>query len=514
MFRVMIADDEPIMRQALQTLTNWEALDCQVVYTAANGQEILDNLENARPDIIVTDIRMPEADGIQIARYVWEHELQAKVIILTAYADFSYAKSALKYNVVDYVTKTGAFDGLTEAVEKAKEQLKRERRQQGIQGGEAETENFLKAVIDGTLYRREDILEKEARLQVGLRDYLVLLFQFCTDRGEDQAKNRKAEGSLLNFLGMLFGDQIRKGFFIGRNTLALLLNGVEEDFQDEIGKKCGQAVDMMDNFMKLDVYIGISTRAGSILELSESCQQARNALGGSFLDNRGKIRFYQKTRNLPQEYYRDLEKMTGNLSREIHKGEVQQALDTLCGLLDCQKAYHCPGDEIKNSGIQILGICRKYLAEFDMDICDLTGWHPGITSRIYGCTHVEEYRGLMEEMVRSVAEFLGGTANRKNSLVSKCEEYIEEHFMSCMSVADVARYVGASPSYLSRIYKEATGHTLIFQLNRKKIEQAKNYLRDTDMKIYEIADALGFENTTYFSYFFKKHTGISPKDYK
>lgn len=112
MYRVMLADDEPIVRKALQTLIDWKRLGCEVVFVASNGREVLEHMEEEAPDILVTDIRMPGADGIALVKYVKEHELPVQVIILTAYADFSYAQAAVKYGAADYVTKTGALDGL------------------------------------------------------------------------------------------------------------------------------------------------------------------------------------------------------------------------------------------------------------------------------------------------------------------------------------------------------------------------------------------------------------------
>ena len=122
-YKIMLADDEPIMRKALQSLIDWERIDCEIVYVAENGQEVLNALIEIQPDILITDIKMPGADGIEISKYIWEKRLSTKVILLTAYADFSYAQSAIRYNVVEYVTKTGAFDELLRAVERCKMML-------------------------------------------------------------------------------------------------------------------------------------------------------------------------------------------------------------------------------------------------------------------------------------------------------------------------------------------------------------------------------------------------------
>ncbi len=150
-YKVMLADDEPIMRKALQSLINWNSIDCEVVFVAENGKEVLNSLEEMRPDILITDIKMPGADGIEIAKYIWEKKLPTKVILLTAYADFSYAQSAIRYDVEEYVTKTGAFDELLRAVERCKLLLK-ERILLSSEEKEARMESFFRGVYDGNIY--------------------------------------------------------------------------------------------------------------------------------------------------------------------------------------------------------------------------------------------------------------------------------------------------------------------------------------------------------------------------
>ena len=169
---------------------------------------------------------------------------------------------------------------------------------------------------------------------------------------------------------------------------------------------------------------------------------------------------------------------------------------------------------IKNSGIQVQNNCRKYLSIFGKNLYEATGLPHSITHQIYECQLVEDYIRLMERIIRHTAEGIHQAADRRNSLIRDCESYIGGHYEKCTSVAEIARAIGTNSSYLSRIFKEATGRTIIQTLNQRKIEKAKEFLSSGDMKIYEVADALGFENTTYFSHFFKKHTGVSPKDYK
>ena len=95
-YKVVIADDEPIVRKAMQALIDWEGMDCRLVRLAANGQEVMEELQNGKPDILILDIQMPGLTGIDLAKYVWENKLPCRVILLTAYADFSYAQQTLR----------------------------------------------------------------------------------------------------------------------------------------------------------------------------------------------------------------------------------------------------------------------------------------------------------------------------------------------------------------------------------------------------------------------------------
>lgn len=119
MWKVMVADDETYMLEAMEKLIDWKKLDCQLVYKAENGQELLEQIKNSAPDIVITDIKMPLMSGIQVAQYVYEHMLPVKIIILSAYADFEYAQEAIEYDVCGYIVKTSVIEMLPGMIQKA-----------------------------------------------------------------------------------------------------------------------------------------------------------------------------------------------------------------------------------------------------------------------------------------------------------------------------------------------------------------------------------------------------------
>lgn len=119
MWKVVVADDEDYMLEAMEKLIDWEKLDCQLVYKAKNGYELLEQIKNGVPDIVITDIKMPVMSGIQVAQYVYEHMLPVKIIILSAYAEFEYAQDAIQYDVCGYIVKTSVIEMLPAMIKKA-----------------------------------------------------------------------------------------------------------------------------------------------------------------------------------------------------------------------------------------------------------------------------------------------------------------------------------------------------------------------------------------------------------
>lgn len=409
-YRVMLADDEPLMRKALQSLIDWNALECEVVYVAKNGEEVLEQLQRDVPDILVTDIKMPGKDGIAVSKYIWENKLPTKVILLTAYADFSYAQSAIRYNVVEYVTKTGAFDGVLQAVERCKRIIEGEKQSLIKEIRIVKTENFFKGIYDGSIY--DEVGARFDELGLSFEHYAIIFFRFLMDDNVERQRKKKMYDSLQNFFQMAFAEKIVHGMFLQKDVYGLVLECNDRKCFGEkyLIRACQEIMETMDSFMELFAYAGIS-------------------------------RIYHDKEKLPQAFR-----------------EAESALE------------------------------YSYLSENEI---------------------VNLYREEMDEKKPVVVS----TAVKKQ-ISQECLEYIEAHFEENISVADIARELGVSVSYLSRNFKESTGGTVIQTINQKKMERAEEYLLTTDLKIYEIAEMLGFENISYFSRFFKKHKGISPKEYK
>ena len=147
MWKVMIADDENYMLEAMENLIDWKKMDCQLVYKAKNGQLLLEQVKKNPPDIIITDIKMPLVSGIEVAKYIYENKIPTKVIILSAYAEFQYAQEAIKYDACGYIIKTSVIEMLPGIIQKAIGKLSQ------CSEGERENEEFFSDDIFGRLQK-------------------------------------------------------------------------------------------------------------------------------------------------------------------------------------------------------------------------------------------------------------------------------------------------------------------------------------------------------------------------
>ena len=164
MWKVIAADDEGYIREALQKLINWEKMDCSLEKVVSDGQELLEKIGEEMPDIVITDIQMPGVDGLEVCKYINATCPETQVIILTAYSDFEYAKRAIKYSVCEYVLKISIIDELPQAVEKAIGNLSRLKK-------EIEIQEYRKAgESESLLDQIEQYLEENFRKKIMLDD--------------------------------------------------------------------------------------------------------------------------------------------------------------------------------------------------------------------------------------------------------------------------------------------------------------------------------------------------------
>lgn len=501
MYRIIIADDEPIMHKALMALVDWKALDCEIVGAYYDGQAVVDHLQAEKPDIIISDIRMPRQSGIEIAQHISENALPIKVILLTAYADFSYAQQAIRYGVTEYVTKTGAITGIVEAVNRCIENITRENA--AIEPPSERITGFLKAIMDRSLHDLEKIDEKAALYKVAFSNATLLRMDVCGKR--DSTVEQAFTEGLAELLQAVFSEATLHFIPVGKTSCFLLLCNVSGNIQ----ARCNQVTTAYDNLVGHRLYIGISEPLCALSELPFALGQAEKALAQRFFDADTMVYCYRIQVDDSQKTS-VLSTLSEQLEAAVSVGNETQAQALVTRFLDCQKDMH----SVKNVKTEALLVMKRL-----ENTVRLYGEQEAIanmerTDDIETFSFFFEYAAYLQRFVSSCCRIVAASLKQGGSLIANTKRYIDDNYCRQLSLAEIASAVGANPSYLSRLYKEKSGITITDAVNRKKIARAQALLDAGGMKVYEIAAQIGIDDTTYFSHLFRKYTGVSPRTYQ
>jgi len=530
MYSVLIVDDEPNIRKGLISFISWRELDCVVVGQACDGHEAVEKMGELNPDIVITDIRMPGLDGIELSKYLSENLPAAKVIILTGHADFAYAQAAIKYNVVDFVLKPTSTETICKAIYTAIEQInfhaenkkKVKELEDKIYLSQGEMrKKFLLEVVSRSLSEKQQIANKIESLDFCLSSFYMLALEIQNNEDSELAETvqRKSEfiQSIESFFSFSYKDQNYIITYINRNRLALLLYSVcsNPNIQlKNILNTCEDILSSLQGFMQFSLRIGISSLHSHAEHIPKAYEEASYALE---ISNYGEssINVYTNfIRKLSDEEKVLIHKNTMEIIESIQNGRYNNAISSLHQLFEKQKQLKHPLDYIRNTAILICSQLSGLLADYSLSLSDHSEDKGSVYKIIIECNHVPQILKILTDMMEMVSERIHENNGNNNQIISKALQFIKENYMNAISLQSVSDFIHVSSSYLSHLFKKETGDTLTEAIAKFRVEKAKELLKRNDIRTYEIASLTGIDNPAYFSFIFKKYTGFSPKEYK
>lgn len=526
----MIVDDESVIRNGVLCLINWQELHCEVVYEAANGINARNFLESNPVDIVVSDIKMPGMDGLHLSKYIYESYPNTKVIILTAFADFSYAQSAIKYNVVDFIVKTSYVEKLPEAVCKAKELISKQKEKENkiklLQDNLSENmtevrEKFIKDVLNGIVINHEVIENRLKHLNIQFHNYFIISYEInpsievTTDINEEE--HNKFTIAVKNFLSLASKDYNHLTMIMNKNTLISIVSFTSSStavHTKALLMTCNEILSMVEGFMKFAVCIGISQMHSSTHELSLAYKESLEALSCNFYSENN-VSVYMKTPEVklglevnPTHQYTD-EIVSG-----IQHGDPKYAISSLMKLFDKFRNDKEAIEQVKISSMLLCSTCFRLLANYKLDENDYSKNEISIYHQIQNIKSLKSLSFLLSDVIKSVANLIYANNKQDNYLVREVNKFIRTNYNKAINLQIIADYVHVNSSYLSSLYKKQTGESLIDALNKYRVEIAKKLLMDSSKKVFEVAIAVGIEDPAYFTHVFTKYSGVSPKEYK
>lgn len=523
-YRVLLVDDEEDIRVGISRKMDWESLGFSLVGEAENGQEALELAEQLRPDVVLTDIRMPFMDGLELCRILTRSLPAARFVLFSGFDDFEYAKQAIQMNVFEYILKPISAQELSEVLDRLKKQLDAHRaevqnletlRRQYEESLPILRELFYTQLLDGRI-RAEQAAARAARYDIDLSGcaWTVGMAQFDSpdERGELLALSVRAflEDNLYAQQGctcraFLYGDSVA------------LLAGFDHSPQmyrltEEVNRVCKLAK----SYLNLTLTVGVGLPCTAIGEIPLAAAGARSALDYRVLVGAGRA-----------IYIGDLEPDSGTASTFDENDERELVGAVKLGTPEEVRAVVSRlAGKIREAGLA-LPQCHLFFLELFTSLLRLTRgaglemesvFGEGFTGavQITDFDSIEELENWCVDRCLRIHELLGRRrTDSTGRTVEKAKAFIEGHYAETdLSVETLCAYLHLSPAYFSTLFTWAPDMSFTAYVTQVRMEHAADLLRNSEDKTYLIAEKTGYLDPNYFSYVFKKHFGLSPTRFR
>lgn len=499
-FHLLIVDDETPIRKGLTQVINWEAIDCIIDDTASDGLEAIEKMKKYNIDIIITDIRMPEADGLVLAKYVMENYPDIKVIILSGYADFKYAQTAIQYNVSDFLLKPISIEQVVNAVQNAQKEIIANRQKNSFQKSDIA---FMK---DQLLQELTDTAVTES-LKSRLDSYGILLDSYYIAAFQLIPSNEN-----IPSLKEIMIKQKSDNYCYRYNSLIISVYFCREEkgeIPESILQNCREITSIITSLYGQEISIGISRHHNSPDEYSVAVFESIHALTLNFYSP-DSIAAYGEHPSPADDTLSAEETLA---LYELETAMINLDFDNVTlianSIFNKLKSSFAKSTDAKNICTQIYYIGCRILLKKGVPTPDSS-----VIKQIKHSNDIFELEKIVRSFLVFLSRTLPGSRNDYNRIVTNSIRYINQNIASPLTLEILAGHVHANPSYLSRTFKKETGHSITEYINMQRVDRAKELLLDKSILTYEIAEKVGFNDPAYFSSIFKKYTGKSPKEYK
>lgn len=521
MVKVLVVDDEPFVRQGLKSIIDWNEYGFELCGEAENGLAALEAIEAHQPHLVITDIKMPGLDGLELIRKAtYELKCTSKFIILTGYEDFNYAKTAIKYNVKGYILKPVEESELIDILNRIREEIDLESMNEkqhyaSIKALAAET---VKKLIQGEA-SSEDMVYSKQWLGIYEEDqlwYITIDVEDCEQKLENMDEvdvpgvYKELEDIIYNSVGKenslnIYRENIwRYGIVVNKNIVQKV-NGTINGLTDRIYKNLAKSGKFV-----ITVFIGTEVKSASELKQSfDTCHDAMNYL---HLYPDRDIIFYDEVKHTPFSYdLKNIQYFT-ELQEDIENNRQEQIASSVDKIFKEMQDNHMAPEVIK-----------ACIIKFELETVRIISDMSGDTGEIFKKNMMANLKVSRMDTVKSnfikfcteCARYYKSLKEKKScGIIYEIEKYVHRNYKNEISLKSISEIFYINPVYLGQLFKKNFGLYFSEYLNNLRIEEAMKLLRRTDYRIYEIAQMVGYPDTNYFISKFEKHCSMTPTQYK
>lgn len=516
--KVLIVDDEKLERVLIKRGFPWEDHGFSVIGEASSGMEALEFIKHRKPELVLTDISMPHMDGLELAEHISALDENVHVIMITGYREFEYARRAVKLGVEDFLLKPIDMNELKEITLKIKEKIKKEKTHQQEVELLKQSVSADQDILMESFFQR--LVEKRAGEEEAAKKLLAYgceaLLEACCCLNIHLKEEEGIGGGRLHKRAMdLLGDNPIAGtisFLHYMKNIVLFCTGESLNNSGEIARQIHLRLE--ENH--IDSTIGISRIHEGYAGIAKAFAESENALSASVLLGGNRIITYKEYLRVmeknPDKLVFDWEDFLFSLTNGISDRVSAAMEDYINGIRNSRVTEV---EYLRLMTMDLMSKAGNTLNKYGDSLEQLIG-EEKLYESIRSIQTVEECRQFLEEYIPIILNYHNSKkAKQGNKVVNEALDYINKNFCDPgLSLKTVASVVFSNESYLSRVFKKEVGQSLIEYVLKKRIEESIRLLNTTDLKVYEIAEKVGFRDSHYFSICFKKHVGVTVKEFK
>lgn len=532
MIKVLIADDELRICELIFRLIDWESLGMSVIAVAHDGRETIKIIKNEMPDIVITDIRMPGYNGVDVIRIGKEYNSDIQFIIISGYSQFDYAQNAIHYGVSDYLLKPVKAEELTKALLRIKSRIDKNNQMYSQvkkawtleqQNRRLYREQLIMEIAHGKGF---DVLTKDMNTlnEQYKYEFIPGFFTIVIVKADGLNFEEKTESSFLyekiqQSLSFAFAPvmQEMQGTMLDNGTYIFLFNYENEyaEIESQIHRLLNQMLLQKDVFKKLHLTIGLGKRVNCLAEVGKSYETAYLAIKDRILVGTDRI-IEGKEKIVVQDYkdyflhtVRELENVVENLDDKRISDIIQEWGTAL------SKDKEINGYQIEQSAKALVNSYLLSMQKNNYTLDEDDNLLKDFMKSIENCISLGEIQELLSgTLEQSLSEYRHKRALSGSKPIRDAKESIRNNLAGNLTIQEVSEYVGYSSAHFSVRFKQECGITFSDYVMESRIEKSKELLKNTRETIESIAAAVGYSDVKSFTKNFKKYTEVKPSQYR
>ncbi|WP_105616809.1 response regulator transcription factor [Vallitalea okinawensis] len=532
MYKLIVVDDELIIREGIVNTIPWGKWGFEVVGQGQNGIEAIELIEKYKPDVILTDIKMPTMDGIELMNIISEKYNDLEIVILSGYSEVEYYRKAIKCHVVDYLLKPTCYEDFEKVSMKIKARLdkknqrikeNKELKKQLLESLPYMRQIFLKQICNG-LYSDQLIIkekmkfydihlvsERLAVIALSFDNYSILNINYSEEQ------NYLLKQSLMYLANQLVQEFGNGSFYIENQMIIGIYNFKTDDCFKQVIAFIEKLQSVVYELKSITLSAGVSEECSNIVQLKYFYNQAVEALKQRIYLGNESITCYKDIMDVEDMEYLEYRFNSDKIIDFIfYNGQdnIDVILDEVFNNLKnkLMKRY----DYIDKLWYELYYAIARYAVRFNLDMDDIIHNRKNNITEISSIENLDLKRKWILDILSKCRQHVDQRRdNHQSKLIMEAKKYVDENYSdNGMSLSMVADKFNKNHAYLSKLFKKETGENFTDYIIKLRVNKSKELLKDITIKTYEVANQVGYADTSHFIKVFKKYTGMSTSQYR